>query len=60
MVKIYRYNSATGQEQEYDAEVLSVNQGTILRIGNEITYGFPGRLSFPEIPDNLIAKPTLV
>ena len=60
MVKVYRYNSATGQEQEYEAEVLSVNQGTILRIGDEITYNFPGRFSFPQIPDNLIAKPTLV
>ena len=27
MVKIYRYNSATGQEQEYDAEVLSGEPG---------------------------------
>ena len=52
MVKVYRYNSATGQEQEYEAEVLSVNQGTILRIGDEITYNFPGRFSFPQIPDN--------
>lgn len=59
-VKVYRYNSVTGREEEYDAEVLSVNQGTILRIGDEITYNFPGRFSFPEIPDNLIAKPTLV
>ena len=37
-----------------------MNQGAILRIGDEITYNFPGRFSFPEIPDNLIAKPTLV
>jgi hypothetical protein len=59
-VKVYRYNSVTGREEEYEAEVLSVNQGPILRIGNEITYNFPGRFSFPEIPENLIAKPTLV
>ncbi|UCD24686.1 MAG: DUF4139 domain-containing protein [Gemmatimonadota bacterium] len=59
-IKVYRYNSNTGREEEYDAEVLAVNQGTILRIGDEITYNFPGRFAFPEIPDNLIAKPTLV
>jgi len=59
-IKVYRYNSNTGREEEYEAEVLSVNQGTILRIGDEITYNFPGRFAFPEIPDNLIAKPTLV
>jgi hypothetical protein len=59
-IKVYRYNSVTGREEEYEAEVLSVNQSPILRIGNEITYNFPGRFAFPEIPDNLIAKPTLV
>ena len=59
-IKIYRYNSVLGRDEELEAEVLSVNQGAILRIGNEITYNFPGRFSFPEIPDNLIAKPTLV
>ncbi|MEJ2238609.1 MAG: DUF4139 domain-containing protein [Gemmatimonadales bacterium] len=59
-IKVYRYNSVTGREEEYEAEVLSVNQGPILKIGNEITYNFPGRFAFPEIPDNLMAKPTLV
>lgn len=60
MVKVYRYNERTGRDEEFEAEVLSVNQGPILRIGNEITFNFPGRFSFPEIPDNLIAKPTLL
>jgi hypothetical protein len=59
-IKVFRWNDVTGREEPFDAEVLSVNQGTILRIGNEITYGFPGRMSFPEIPENLIAEPTLV
>jgi hypothetical protein len=59
-VTVYRVNPATGREEEFEAEVLSVNQGPILRIGDEITFNFPGRFSFPEIPDNLIAKPTLV
>src|SRR5258708_10281681 len=26
----------------------------------EITYGFPGRIAFPEVPANLIAQPSLV
>jgi hypothetical protein len=59
-VTVYRYNERTGRDDPYEAEVLSVNQGTILRIGDEITFNFPGRFSFPEIPENLIAKPTLV
>ena len=60
IVKVYRYNDRTGRDEEYEAEVLSVNNGPILRIGDEITFNFPGRFSFPEIPENLIAKPTLV
>lgn len=59
-IKVYRHNERTGRDEEHEAEVLSVNEGTILRIGNEITFNFPGRFAFPEIPDNLIAKPTLV
>jgi hypothetical protein len=58
-IKVYRWNSTTGRDEAFDAEVLSVNQSPILRIGNEITYGFPGRMAFPEIPENLIAEPTL-
>jgi hypothetical protein len=58
-VKVYRWNSVSGRDDVFDAEVLSA-QGPVLRIGGEITYGFPGRLSFPEIPENLISRPTLV
>jgi hypothetical protein len=59
-VKVYRWNDKTGHEDAYDAEVLSVSQGTVMRINGEITYNFPGRIAFPEIPQNLIAKPSLV
>lgn len=59
-VTVWRYNSATDREEPHQAEVLAVNGAPILRIGNEITYDIHGRLSFPEIPDNLIAKPTLM
>jgi hypothetical protein len=58
-VKVYRWNSVTGRDEAFDAEVLAA-QGPVLRIGSEITYGFPGRLSFPEIPENLISRPTLM
>ena len=59
-VTVYRYDPATEREEALEAEVLSVNNGTILRIGDEITYNIPGRLAFPEVPDDLIAEPTLV
>ena len=60
MVNVYRTNPQTGEDQVVEAEVLSVNGGTILRIGDEITFNYPGRFGFPEVPDNLIAEPTLL
>ncbi|CAN5150537.1 DUF4139 domain-containing protein [soil metagenome] len=59
-VKVYRWNEKTGKDDEFEAEVLSAGQGTVLRINGEITYDFPGRIAFPQIPENLISKPTLV
>jgi hypothetical protein len=59
-VKVHRWNAKTGREETHEAEVLAVNGGPILRIGDEITFGFPGRFSFPEVPKSLIAKPSLV
>jgi hypothetical protein len=59
-VNVYRTNPQTGEDQVVEAEVLSVNGGTILRIGDEITFNYPGRFGFPEVPDNLISEPTLL
>jgi hypothetical protein len=60
-IRVYRYNEQLGKEDGFDAKVLSVADGSpVLEIGGEITYHFPGRLAFPKVPDNLIAKPTLV
>ena len=59
-VKLHRWLYREGREEVVDAEVMSVNESPVFKVGGEITYGYPGRLSFPEIPENLIAKPTLV
>jgi len=59
-VRAYRYHEQTGKEDVVDADLLSVEGGTVLGFNNEITFGYPGRLAFPQVPDNLIAKPTLV
>jgi hypothetical protein len=59
-VRAYRYHEATGKEDVVDAKLLSMEGGPVLQIGKEITFGYPGRLAFPELPPNLIAKPTLV
>ena len=59
-VTIYRRDPESDREVGVPAEVLSVNAGTVLRIGDEITFNYPGRFAFPEVPDNLIPEPTLV
>ncbi|GAC1543379.1 MAG: DUF4139 domain-containing protein [Polyangiales bacterium] len=60
-VTLHRWNKVLARDEDFDAEVLSVEGGSpVYRIGADITYGFPGRVSFPEVPANLIAKPTLV
>ena len=59
-VKLVEKNYYTGEEKTYDAKVLSNNNGTIFQIGNEIHVNAPGAIVFPEIPENLIAKPTLI
>ncbi|MBI4559168.1 MAG: DUF4139 domain-containing protein [Candidatus Hydrogenedentes bacterium] len=43
-----------------EAELLSTNGGAIYRVNNEIYLGFPGTVVLPEIPANLIAKPSLI
>ena len=59
-VRAYRYHETAGKEDVVDAKLLSVAGGPILQIGPEITFNYPGRLAFSELPPNLIAKPTLV
>ena len=59
-MKIHRWNELLGKDEDFDAVVLSTEGGAVFQIGDQITYGFPGRVSFPSVPPNLISKPTLV
>jgi hypothetical protein len=62
-IRLVRTNPATGREVVETAEVLSANQGVVLRIGDRIEVlrddGLPVRVLFDRIPENLRAKPTL-
>lgn len=59
-VKLYCKNPYTDKEETVTATLLSNNGGPIFKIGNDITFGHPGRIIFPGVPENLISKPTLV
>src|SRR5262249_14381670 len=45
---------------EKSARVLAAEKGVVLEIDGQLTYDFPGRYAFPELPSNLLSKPTLV
>ena len=59
-VSIIRTNTATGQETTEQAQVLSANEGVVLKIGNRIETGIPGRIVYNDVPANLRDRPTLV
>jgi hypothetical protein len=59
-VKLFSENLYTEREEIVTAKLLSNNGGPIFQIGDEITFGHPGRIIFPEVPENLISKPTLI
>jgi len=59
-VKLYTMNPYTEREELVEARVLSSNGDPVFQIGSDITYGHPGRIIFPAVPDDLISKPTLV
>jgi len=58
---IVRYrNPNTDREDEKKALVLAFNDGQpVLQIDNEVTFGIPGNYVFPQVPEDLIARPTL-
>jgi len=59
-VKLYIRNPYTEREEVVAATLLSNNGQPIFKIGDEITFGHPGRIVFPGVPEDLNAKPTLV
>jgi len=58
-IKIIDENKFQDRKKILEATLLSNNQGQIYRINDEIYLGYPGIKVLPEIPENLIAKPTL-
>ncbi len=62
-VRIVRTNPGNGAETSEIAEVLSVNDGAVLKIGERIEIlrddGLPTRVIFDKVPPNLRARPTL-
>lgn len=58
-VGIVKTHPTTGQETTVRGEVLSAQNGVVLRVGDHIETGIPGRLVFDTVPENLRDRPTL-
>ena len=58
-VQLRSFNSESTFTTE-TARLLSVNERPVYQVGNDIYLGHPGSVVLPEIPDNLIAKPSLI
>jgi hypothetical protein len=59
-VRIARTHPTTGAETFETAQVLAANNGVVLKIGERIETGVPGRIVFDAVPANLRDRPTLV
>jgi hypothetical protein len=59
-VRIVRTHPQTGAETLVAARVLAANSGVVLRIGDRIETGLPGRIVYDGVPANLRDRPTLV
>ena len=58
-VVLIKTHPTTGEEAREEATVLSSGDGTVLKVGDHIESGVPGRLIFPSVPENLRDRPTL-
>ena len=59
-VRIVRIHPTTGAESIETATVLAASGGVVLKIGDRIETGLPGRIVYDAVPANLRDRPTLM
>jgi len=59
-VRVVRTHPTTGIESIESAQVLAAAGGVVLKMGDRVETGVPGRLVFDDVPANLRDRPTLV
>lgn len=60
-LRLARYDEQRGEDVVVDAELLSVENGPVLRIGGEVVTPTPDdRFILPALPPSLLPRPTLV
>ncbi len=60
--KVRLVNVQDKQQNVFDVEatLLSMNNGAVYQVGEDIYLGHPGQVVLPDIPEELIAKPSLI
>ncbi|MCL2344602.1 MAG: DUF4139 domain-containing protein [Desulfobulbus sp.] len=58
-VAIVKTHPITGVETTEQVQVLAANNGVVLKIGDRIETGVPGRIVYSDVPPNLRDRPTL-
>ncbi|MBF0489489.1 MAG: DUF4139 domain-containing protein [Candidatus Omnitrophica bacterium] len=58
-IKLLKENPYNNQKETVEAILLSNNSGQVYQVGNEIYLGFDGQKILPQMPENLVAQPTL-
>ena len=58
-VRVLRTHPTSGADSSETATVLAASDGVVLKIGDRIETGLPGRLVFDAVPENLRDRPTL-
>jgi len=59
-VRVVRTHPQTGEETVVEAHVLGTAEGPVLRIGDRIETGVPGRIVFDRLPEGVRERPTLL
>ncbi|HJS37212.1 MAG TPA: DUF4139 domain-containing protein [Burkholderiales bacterium] len=59
-VRIVKTHPQTGAETIESATVLAASSGVVLKMGDRIETGLPGRIVYDGVPPNLRDRPTLV
>lgn len=59
-VRVVKTHPTTGAETAETAQVLGAQGGVVLKMGDRIETGVPGRIVFDGVPANLRDRPTLV
>ena len=58
-VQLVTYNADNQVEERSSGTLLSTNQGPIFRVGKDIHIKHPGHVILQEVPDELVASPSL-